>query len=367
MKNNINNEKVLLQFSGGKDSTACFLFLKQNNINFEAIHFTHSYAYDIPLQMTKKICSKYEVKLTIINIKKEIENLFLNNFNKRPCRYCKSIMDSKTVEYAIQNKINLICVGDTKDDSMLINRLKAENQESFEFSKYFNQGVSLPENISVYRPMINTTSSEILDFVYKNIPDFSRVNDTGDKYFEYSREGCPLQFKDLGAFFSKELMAKLKKYNLLCSEFAKKNDIKASIHLPSEFIVTIPKGYENMCREYLISHGCNLTYENPISTSFQNFTIIISLIETMNTPEIIKEATERFIERLGYKISTYKIIDNFGFINGDNFILTLHTMFAQTLVLSLSTKDEIKSNFLDNIIIEIFHTSHYELSFSSFG
>ena len=67
MKNNINNEKVLLQFSGGKDSTACFLFLKQNNINFEAIHFTHSYAYDIPLQMTKKICSKYEVKLTIIN------------------------------------------------------------------------------------------------------------------------------------------------------------------------------------------------------------------------------------------------------------------------------------------------------------
>ncbi len=362
MKNNINNEKVLLQFSGGKDSTACFLFLKQNNINFEAIHFTHSYAYDIPLQMTKKICSKYEVKLTIINIKKEIENLFLNNFNKRPCRYCKSIMDSKTVEYAIQNKINLICVGDTKDDSMLINRLKAENQESFEFSKYFNQGVSLPENISVYRPMINTTSSEILDFVYRNIPDFSRVNDTGDKYFEYSREGCPLQFKDLGAFFSKELMAKLKKYNLLCSEFAKKNDIKASIHLPSEFIVTIPKGYENMCREYLISHGCNLTYENPISTSFQNFTITISLIETMNTPEIIKEATERFIERLGYKISTYKIIDNFGFINGDNFILTLHTMFAQTLVLSLSTKDEIKSNFLDNIIIEIFHTSHYELS-----
>ena len=360
MKTNIKTKKVLLQFSGGKDSTACFLFLKQNNINFEAIHFTHSYAYDIPLQMTKKICSKYDVKLTIINIENEIEKLFLNNFNKRPCRYCKSIMDSKTVEYAIQHKIDLICVGDTKDDSMLINRLISDNPDSMEFSRYFNQRVSLPENISVYRPMINKTSSEILDFVYKNIPDFSRVNDTGDKYFEYSREGCPLQFKDFGATYTKELMHNLKKFNTLCSEFATVKKIKASIHLPSEFIVTVPKGYEEECRNYLIEKGCNLKTKNNISVNHYKYTGTILLYENLSKIKILGEALERFIERLSFKTTYQSYSEHYIMINGANYYFVC-TLTKNLLDFMLTTSEKIDLEKIENIVLEIFHTYNYRV------
>ncbi|MEE1290025.1 MAG: ATP-binding protein, partial [Spirochaetota bacterium] len=149
--NLMKNKKILLQLSGGKDSVACFLFLKQESLNFETIHFTHSYSYEIPTNMVKKICSRYKIKLTIINIEKELNKLFLNNFNKRPCRYCKSIMDSKTIEYATRNNFDLICVGDTKDDSMLVNRIKTEKKSpDIKLSKYFNERVLLPNNILIY-------------------------------------------------------------------------------------------------------------------------------------------------------------------------------------------------------------------------
>lgn len=35
--------KVLLQLSGGKDSIACMIYLKEHSMEFEAIHFVHKY------------------------------------------------------------------------------------------------------------------------------------------------------------------------------------------------------------------------------------------------------------------------------------------------------------------------------------
>ena len=54
-------------------------------------------------------------------------------------------------------------------------------------------------------------------------------------------------------------MERLKTGNTLCSEYATSRGIKASIHLPSEMIVTIPKGYEEDCREYVVGMGFKLT------------------------------------------------------------------------------------------------------------
>jgi len=255
----ITSSKVLIQLSGGKDSVACLVKLCEHKIKCEAIHFIHNFSYELPTNEAKRICRQLNVKLHIIDINEKIKDLFLNDFRLRPCRYCKGIMDRITVDFASKNGFDYICVGDTLDDTMLINRLHEMKEKNLFVAKYFNKAVELPEKLFILRPLIAMKSHDIYEYLAKNEIFVQRVGDTGDKYFEYSREGCPLQFKDFGVPYTNELMTKLKRYNLLCAEFAIQMGIRASIHLPSEFIVTIPKGYEGACREYLIAKGCSLS------------------------------------------------------------------------------------------------------------
>ena len=129
--------KVLLQLSGGKDSIACMIYLKEHSMEFEAIHFVHKYGYSLPTAMAKKACEEFHVKLNIIDVTNEIGSLFLNGYDGRPCRYCKGIMDKVTVNYAQANGFQLICVGDTKDDQTLINRLVKYEGMVNNISRYF--------------------------------------------------------------------------------------------------------------------------------------------------------------------------------------------------------------------------------------
>ena len=45
------DSRVLLQLSGGKDSIACMILLKENGVKFDAIHFVHDYSYSLPTSM----------------------------------------------------------------------------------------------------------------------------------------------------------------------------------------------------------------------------------------------------------------------------------------------------------------------------
>ena len=51
--------------------------------------------------------------------------------------------------------------------------------------------------------------------------EIKKNHSTGDKYFEYSREGCPIQFHDPGTSISLETMDLLKKYDACITTFAK--------------------------------------------------------------------------------------------------------------------------------------------------
>lgn len=356
----IKNKKVLLQLSGGKDSIACLLYLKKNNVNVVAIHFVHQYGYEIPTEMARTVCTELSIKLFIIDITEQIEKLFLDNFRDRPCRYCKAIMDKMTVDFAQKESIDFICVGDTADDTMLVNRIKEHDGVVSPFSKYFNAQVHLPPNIIIYRPLISKTSSYTMSLVTSTFPFFRRINDTGDKYFEYSREGCPLQFKDLGVKYTKELMLQLKNMNKLCSEFATRNGIKASIHLPSEFLVTIPVGYEEKCRTYLLEKGCHLKESaKSLNINVTNITMYIS--SQSNIKDVFLLAMPRFAERIN--ISKEKLKKN-----GAIYEINLGNFSLKATCSNLNHLAIININILDfnsvtipferirNICIEIFHT-----------
>ena len=356
---NFQKDRILLQLSGGKDSVACLVLLKDEGADVEAIHFVHSFCYDLPTQMCKKVCTDLNVNLHIIDISQELESLFLNNFYDRPCRSCKSIMDQKTVDFAQLRGFNTICVGDTADDSMLIQRAVAIDGSISATSRYFNSKVVLPQDVVIYRPLIAKSSSYAISLVKSRFPDFKRVNDTGDKYFEYSREGCPLQFKDLGVCYTKELMAKLKKMNLLCSEFATNKGIKASIHLPSENIVTIPEGYEDECRRFLSDNGCSLKKEILPETNIHMINLSIRLYEIINVIDFLKLAMTRFCERMRLKIIYINLNENsIDIVSDDTSVFaTYNKSFSLiNIVIETTSLDVVAVNF-KNICLEIFHSN----------
>jgi tRNA(Ile)-lysidine synthase TilS/MesJ len=360
MKDNM--DRVLLQYSGGKDSTACLIKLIDQGVIFQAIHFIHDYSYSIPTEEAIRLSNEYGVHLHIVNITKELEKLLVDNINDRPCRYCKSIMDQISVDFAVKNGFNLICVGDTGSDNTLKERIRKAGYKDYEVSKYFNKKVSLPKEINIYRPLINFSNQQVIQFLKVKGVDVSRVCDTGDRYFQYSREGCPLQFKDFGVYYSTDLMKKLKEANTLCSAFARENNIQASVHLPSGFIVTIPRGYEKDCKNYLESHGFQLPIiETKIKESI-SIDIDINAYDTLTSPQIIKTIYFRLLERLKEEVKEYTILKGNSIFISDNIILT--SILDQDFVFhnKIISKKEINISELESLIVEIFHTFDFKIS-----
>lgn len=356
--------RVLLQLSGGKDSVACLLLLLKYNLHVEAIHFTHKYAYDLPSSMARSVCRQFDVTLHCRDISQELESKFLDDFRGRPCRKCKAIMDGYTVKFAAENAFHYICVGDNAEDTMLINRLKEEDGAVACLSRYFNKEVELPSGLQVYRPLLFMHSDQILTFVQDNIPHFRRINDTGDKYFEYSREGCPLQFKDLGAKYSSELMCRLKQYNVWCSEFATSMGIKASIHLPSGFIVTIPKGFEDQCRTYLIKKGAMLK-DVVKCDSITAWSIYLRPRIFIEDDSVKEEVLKRFSERLGYEVDQVAIDGNhWSAETAFSYVSMTWNRNRAVLIINVLGNMELAKTSLGNLCIEVFHTNDYQVSSS---
>ena len=357
--------KIVVQYSGGKDSTACLVKLVREGYGVEAIHFKHDFAYSLPTEEAMRICNQINIPLTIIDITSEIESAFLNNYKGRPCRLCKAIMDGKTVEYAVSNGINQIAVGDTASDTTLVNRLKVIEKNGGQFNKYFNAAVSLPDDIHIIRPLINYSNDDVFSYLEKNGLTVKRNNDTGDRYFEYSREGCPLQFKDFGIAYTKLLMQKLLDYNMLCTQFATKKGIKASIHLPSEFIVTIPKGYEDDCRNFLIQNGAILKPKETCLFSNKTIFFDIQVYRELLDAEVLTKVMARFLERQNDKISDInEVVDDVSLISiiGKYISIAVH-IDKENLLLHCSMFDQrgVRRDFIENLFVEIFHTYNYRI------
>ena len=359
----ITGKRVLLQLSGGKDSLACMILLKEQGVALEAIHFVHAYNYSLPTEMAKQVCEKIGVRLHIKDVSNELSSMVLNGFEGRPCRHCKAIMDRITVEFASNTNTQIICIGDTGDDTMLINRLLTIEGEGVILSRYINNYVNLPKNISVIRPLLKYHGDDILSFVQSKYSNFKRVHDTGDKYFDYSREGCPLQFKDMGVEYTVDIMRYLKTYNSLCAEFAMAHNIRASIHLPSEFIVTIPKGYEDECRKYLIDKGCKLRNNQfKKTTNFVVATHVRTNGITLSSEAIRYEFFMRFIERLGFKIlNVIKDAMNIH-VTGESYEAECHVWKKNMISITIYSSFPINQKILENLCVEIFHTYDFHVS-----
>ena len=351
----LKNDHVLVQLSGGKDSIAALCKLLEHNISCQAIHFTHKWCYQIPTREAERICREFGVELEIQDVTDEISKVFLNGFRGRPCRVCKGVMDRKTAAYAEKINASCICTGDSRSDRTLFRRLTNVNSiEDMYINRYFNASFELPANLRVFRPLAEMDNEDVLNYLFANGIKVRRVGDTGDKYFEYSREGCPLQFKDYGAEYTAELMEQLKYYNEKCSAYAAEHGFRASVHLPGRFIVTIPAGHEEEVRTAI---GIDKP-EIPKHDTVYAYLIFADISKTLkDNEEILNDMMKRVCERLEIEIlkEHYRY---FALVNGS---LTYTLTASSGLTICLVQNNRISCTLLGNIIKELFHNDCYSI------
>lgn len=258
------NKNCLVMFSGGKDSALCLALLNDFGLNVRAIHFTHSWGWNITTQEAIRIARILGVDIEIYDISEDFLNEIAGKIRGRPCTVCKTIMDRKSIQYCIENNFGFIVQGDNSKDGSLERIRRYEETRGQKDSDLFitqyldcvELGFILPENIRVVRPLVNMDPEKIeqmLSDIYGI--KVQKVHETGDKYKYYWREGCPLQYTDSDALLTPELMEELIMLNSLVTSYARNFGIRASIFLPSRKIVTVPEGHEKEVLLYLKDNG----------------------------------------------------------------------------------------------------------------
>lgn len=377
---NSNNPKVIAMLSGGKDSIASVVLLKKNGIDVTAIHFVHDWSSEIPTEEAKRICNEYGISLILKKYTKEFCEAINGYTAGRPCLLCKRQMYKILLEYLSSGQYGWLCIGDNSNDRTTIARIKqfiqdGHAKDSLMCNGYFGteMGIKLPVGIKVIRPLIEMSAKSVEEFLAFEGIKVKRINSTGDKYFEYHREGCPIQFADIGVELNENLYDNLKKYNDCITAFARENGILASIHMPSTFIITIPRGYEDKAANYLEEKGFSVNRDIN-SSEISNHNMLLGYVYDLKMNLLETKAYEkifhRFLERLELfgSNNSIEVLNNIVFCtyNENNTMLDMVLHFEKEEVdikysYSESSNGRKDKLTFENLILELFRTRKYEV------
>lgn len=116
--------KVLLAYSGGKDSTFVLKYLVENGIDVVAYMLDNSFLAEEAIANARKVCSKLDCRLIIDflpvkntreQFKKSLDGDFFTEKQKNRasdiCNVCMYHINTKLLKFAIGNNIHYICGG----------------------------------------------------------------------------------------------------------------------------------------------------------------------------------------------------------------------------------------------------------------
>lgn len=231
-KEGLYEKKILLMFSGGKDSSLALYLLKNAGLDVAAITFIHRWSWKEPLPHMLKFTSSMGVEHYLVDI---TESLLRNTIGKKGpiCIHCKKIMLKNTYWFAKINGFDIIAKGDNANDKIkgvLLDQWKGDHRLS-----------NIPRiGIPILRPLINYTAEEV-----EILADEAKIRVF--RMYEYGRrrqwrEGCPLQYIDKEQIIREEYFDLAYEANHEISKIARKDKVRMSVRVPS---------FEIMC------HGCN--------------------------------------------------------------------------------------------------------------
>ncbi|WP_048056109.1 7-cyano-7-deazaguanine synthase [Pyrococcus sp. ST04] len=222
-KTGIINERILVLFSGGKDSSLTLYLLKKAGYDVSALTFFHKWSWPEVVRWGMKFTKSLGVEHYLINITDAL--LQKATGKKGPiCIHCKKIMLWNAKWFALNNDFGLIAKGDNANDK-IIGTLLDQCPGDIRLCEIPKIG------IPIFRPLIR----------YKAV-DIERMADEAHikpyRMYEHGRrrqwrEGCPLQYIDEEEKITKELMDLAFKINYEVSKIARRERIRVSVRVPS--------------------------------------------------------------------------------------------------------------------------------------
>lgn len=187
--------KIIVAFSGGKDSLACLIWAMQNpeykNAEIEAVFCDTGWEHEITYQHINEVVEKIGVKLVTVKSKKYDGFVDMSvkkqRFPSTKARFCTEELKSKPmIDYVLEQDQNLIIVqGIRKDESSA----RSKMQESCTFFKHYFEPIAVDENgkgkfhtyrkkeilqwrskynDDIIRPVFNWTGSDVMKYIVEN-------------------------------------------------------------------------------------------------------------------------------------------------------------------------------------------------------
>jgi len=217
------DRKILLLFSGGKDSSLSLLLLKRAGFNVSALTFFHRWSWREPLHWAMDFAREVGVEHYLVDI---TDGLLREAAGRKGpvCINCKKVMLWNAKWFAKNRGFDILAKGDNANDK-IIGALLDQCGSDIRLCEI--PKIGLP----ILRPLIKYTADEVEEMAEEAGIRPYRMYEYGRR--RQWREGCPLQYIDREETVTEGLMDLAHRVNYEVSRIARARKVRASVRVPS--------------------------------------------------------------------------------------------------------------------------------------
>ncbi|WP_010478830.1 7-cyano-7-deazaguanine synthase [Thermococcus zilligii] len=223
------DKRILVMFSGGKDSSLALYLLKEAGLDVSALTFFHRWSWRETLRWAMGFTKKLNLNHFLVDI---TDGLLREAAGRKGpiCINCKKVMLWNAKWFALNNGFDVLAKGDNANDK-IIGALLDQCKTDIRLCEVPKIG------IPTLRPLIKYTAEQV-----KALADEAGIRPY--RMYEHVRrrqwrEGCPLQYIDREETVTPELMDLAYRVNYEVSKIARERKVRVSVRVP---------GFEGMCR-----------------------------------------------------------------------------------------------------------------------
>ncbi|GAB6102284.1 7-cyano-7-deazaguanine synthase [Thermococcus atlanticus] len=222
-RNGLRDKRILLLFSGGKDSSLVLYLLKEAGLDVSALTFFHRWSWRETLNWAMGFTKRLGVEHYLVDV---TEGLLREATGRKGpiCINCKKVMLWNAKWFALNNGFDVLAKGDNANDK-IIGALLDQCKTDIRLCELPKIGVPF------FRPLIKYTAEEV-----EKLAEEAGIRPY--RMYEHARrrqwrEGCPLQYIDREEIVTEKLMDLAHRVNYEVSKIARKRKVRVSVRVPS--------------------------------------------------------------------------------------------------------------------------------------